>query len=105
MIQFKYTPNNGIINLMRQEFIDINHDYLYGFLDEGYANQLNRCILYLCCDYTYKDGNHIYRNPIVIVAPNNVKALETYTTVTNGRQGFIHSELVRNCKDLEVETI
>ena len=105
MIRFKYNINGNLLPLIRSEMVDFVQDFIVGYLDEGYATQLNRCNLYLCCDYKYENYQHIYSNPIGIVAPNQQMAAVIYSTIYNGKDCFIHSILKDNCKNMVVEAL
>jgi len=105
MIKFKYVFNDNLLPLIRSEMIDFTDNFIVGYLDEGYSNQLSLCSLFLCCNYEYKDNQNMYRNPVGIVATNTQSAAIIYSNIFDGENCFIHSVLENDCKKMEVEPL
>lgn len=105
MIRFRYKMPEALEQLARQTIIDFNDSYFYGMMEEGDVPNLAHCALYLVCQTQYITGTTIYKNPIVVVARNEIAALTMYATETHIGDASVHSVLETRCDKIKVEAV
>ena len=101
MVKFLYKIKGDLLPLIRSSIADYTSDYFTGYMDEGDANNLRHCNLYLVCDYI--DG--VYLNPISIVAKNEYVAIGMFSEITSSNNSTVVCALENRCDTLVVEPI
>lgn len=103
MLEFKYTLPENILSLMGV-FEKFYGEHLDGYVDEADLPRLKDVSLYIVCEVeeTKTNAKKIYKNPIGIVARNEVDAITKFSSIKN-TEGFIFAELVHDCSKLKVE--
>ena len=103
IIKFKYKVPESIRSLMKEIVSDFNSEYLFGYVPEWLMNDLRHCSLYMVCELKDDDGVDVWSEPVVIVAPNEIDALETYFESTNKQYGSILCEITNRCDNIIME--
>lgn len=102
-IKFKYRIPENLQPLIDTTITDYGLDYVYGLMPEDLAGDLKHCSLYMVCEFEYINFTEIWRNPVAIVAPNEVSAIETYAENMNKNNGSVLCEIVNRCDNIKVE--
>lgn len=102
-IKFKYRIPENLQPLVDQTIVNYGLDYVYGFMPEELAGQLRHCSLYMICEYENINGLQIWKNPMAVVAHNEVGAMETYVKNTKKENGSVLCEIVNRCDNIKVE--
>lgn len=104
IIRFQYKPNSALISLMHSDIMNFTDDRIVGFMDKADVSNLRHCGMFLVCENISGSNNTIiYSNPIGIVAMNTSRAIELYNEISNGKMGYIHSQIVDDCSVIKVE--
>ena len=101
-IKFEYKIPDNLLPLVQQTIVDYGSDYLYGYMPEGLAGQLQHCSLYMVCEFESNNGVDIWKNPLAIVSNNEVNAVETYSEATGSEIPSVLCEIVNRCDKIVV---
>ena len=102
-IKFRYRIPDNLLPLVNQTVADYGYDYVYGLMPEELVSQLRHCSLYMICEFEFINGLQVWRNPVAVVAPNEVDAMETYVRNTKKENGSVLCEIVDRCDKITVE--
>jgi hypothetical protein len=102
-IRFKYTLPENLVPLVNETIVDYGYDYVYGLLPEELSSDLRHCSLYMICELEFVNNMQVWRNPVAIVAHNDVEAMEVYVTNMGKNNGSVLCEIVNRCDNIVVE--
>ena len=102
-VKFKYRIPENLQPLVDKTVVDYGLNYVYGLMPEELAGQLRHCSLYMICEYENNNNFQVWRNPVAIVAPNEISAMETYVRNTHKENGSVLCEIVNRCDNIKVE--
>ena len=103
-MRFIYHPNQGMIDLIRNNIANYGNDFLYGYVEDGSIGQLNRLSLYLVCELNIIGSMHYYINPLAIVAKNDYDSSRIYNEQM-GRDASVMCLLENNAAKAKVEPV
>lgn len=105
-LNFIYKIPDSILKLAKSEIVDFPIDgYVSGWVDKYdiYNKHLAHCSMYLVCELETPSGINILKNACCIVAKNQSKALEIFSTINKKDNGTVMCEILNSCSNIKVE--
>ena len=102
-IKFRYKIPENLQPLVNQTVVDYGSNYLYGLMPEELVGELRHCSLYMICELESVNTIDVWRNPVAVVGPNEINAMETYVKNTGKENGSVLCEIVNRCDNIKVE--
>ena len=103
MVKFKYRLPEALVPLVSTTVVDYGLDYVYGLMPKELIGQLRHCSMYMICEYEDHNGVQVWRNPVAVVARNDVDAMEAYVKTMKKENGSVLCEIVNRCDNIKVE--
>ncbi len=105
MIQFKYKPNSGMLQLISETCKNFNSDFIYGILEDESRLQLKNKQLFLVCEVILnKYGKAEYFNPTAVVASSDFDAIKVFGSLME-KDGSVMCKLEDRASNAKVEPV